>query len=183
MAVWDGTMLQVWWDGQFLDVMHKKKGAREEVSCRDYQRLKKKSRLTASSSKTLNIRDLWEILSYNWKCNFPMTPHVRPFVGWLVCMSVCHNFLKGREVTLPCSGHVFPLEFAIITFSRRFLTESNLRADLGLGGGRRGAPSLPSSSSSSSSTSATWNISRLYSKSWLKENNLSPNYPQTYKVS
>ena len=42
-----------------------------------------------------------------WKCNFPMTPHVRLLVGWLVGRSVgrsvCHNFLKGREVTLPCS--------------------------------------------------------------------------------
>ena len=44
------------------------------------------------------------------KCNFPMTPPVRPLVGqsvgWAVSKfvdrSVCHNFLKGREVTLPC---------------------------------------------------------------------------------
>ena len=34
-----------------------------------------------------------------WKCSFPMTPHVRPYVGRLVGRSVYHNFLKGREVT------------------------------------------------------------------------------------
>ena len=39
---------------------------------------------------------------YQWKCNFPMTPH--PFVSWSVGRSVCHNFLKGQEVTLPCSN-------------------------------------------------------------------------------
>ena len=45
------------------------------------------------------------------KCNFPMIPSVRLSVCWLlgwligplVGMSVCHNFLTGREVTLPCS--------------------------------------------------------------------------------
>ena len=29
-----------------------------------------------------------------WKCNFPMTPHVRRSAGWLVG----HNFLKGRKL-------------------------------------------------------------------------------------
>ena len=32
-----------------------------------------------------------------WKCNFPMSPHVRPLVvwsGWSVGWSVCHNFSK-----------------------------------------------------------------------------------------
>ena len=24
-------------------------------------------------------------------------------VGWFVCLLVCHHFLKGLEVTLPCS--------------------------------------------------------------------------------
>ena len=24
-------------------------------------------------------------------------------VGWLVCLSICHNSLKQREITLPCS--------------------------------------------------------------------------------
>ena len=24
-------------------------------------------------------------------------------VGWMVCRLDCHNFLKGRKVTLPCS--------------------------------------------------------------------------------
>ena len=38
-----------------------------------------------------------------WKCNFPMTRSVRLLVSWLVGRSVFHNFLKGREVTLPCS--------------------------------------------------------------------------------
>ena len=33
------------------------------------------------------------------KCNFPMTPNVRELVG----RPVCQYFLKGREVTLPCS--------------------------------------------------------------------------------
>ena len=32
-------------------------------------------------------------------CSFPMTRSVRRSIG----QSVCHNFLKGREVTLPCS--------------------------------------------------------------------------------
>ena len=42
-----------------------------------------------------------------WKCNFPMSPHVRPLVVWsgwsvagLVGLFVI-IFLKGREVTLP----------------------------------------------------------------------------------
>ena len=29
-------------------------------------------------------------LSY-WKLNFPMTPHVRLSVGWLLGLSICHN--------------------------------------------------------------------------------------------
>ena len=38
-------------------------------------------------------------------CNFPIThPSVSLFVGWLVCWSICHNFRKGLEVTLPCSN-------------------------------------------------------------------------------
>ena len=32
-----------------------------------------------------------------WKCNFPMTLHVRLLLGW----SVCHNVQKGRELKLP----------------------------------------------------------------------------------
>ena len=36
-----------------------------------------------------------------------MNPHVRLLVGWwvygMVRRMVCHNFLKGQEVTLPCS--------------------------------------------------------------------------------
>ena len=45
------------------------------------------------------------------KCSFPMAPHVRlvigrlldgSSVGLLVGLSVCYNFLKGQEVTLPC---------------------------------------------------------------------------------
>ena len=35
--------------------------------------------------------------------SFTMSFHVRLFDGWSVCLSVCNNFLKGREVTLPCS--------------------------------------------------------------------------------
>ena len=41
-----------------------------------------------------------------WKRNFPMTQSV-PSDGWLVGrsvrLSVCHRFLKGREVSLPCT--------------------------------------------------------------------------------
>ena len=33
------------------------------------------------------------IVIVHWKCNLPMTPPVRP-LRW----SVCHNFLRGREV-------------------------------------------------------------------------------------
>ena len=33
-----------------------------------------------------------------WKRNFPMNPHARLLVGCLFGRSVCHNFLKGREV-------------------------------------------------------------------------------------
>ena len=29
--------------------------------------------------------------------------YVRLLVGWCVGLPVCHNFLNGREVTLPCS--------------------------------------------------------------------------------
>ena len=35
-----------------------------------------------------------------WKCNFPMTPPARPSVGG---RSVCHKFVKGWAVPLPCS--------------------------------------------------------------------------------
>ena len=39
-----------------------------------------------------------------WKCNFPITPPVHPSsVDRLVSRSSCRNFLKGRQVTLPCS--------------------------------------------------------------------------------
>ena len=40
----------------------------------------------------------------HWKCNVRMNPHVRLFICWAVgpCRSVCHNFLKGWEVPLPC---------------------------------------------------------------------------------
>ena len=31
------------------------------------------------------------------KCNFPMTPCVRPMVGWKVGRLVSHNFLKVRN--------------------------------------------------------------------------------------
>ena len=45
------------------------------------------------------------------KCNIPMTPRVRLYVGWsagwpvgwLADESVCHNFQNGREITLQCS--------------------------------------------------------------------------------
>ena len=38
-----------------------------------------------------------------WKGNFSMTPSVGRSVFFSVGWSVCHNFLKGREVTPPCS--------------------------------------------------------------------------------
>ena len=49
--------------------------------------------------------------AYYWKCIFPMSPLVRPIVGWLVGQlvyrlvgwSVCYNFPKGRDDTLQCS--------------------------------------------------------------------------------
>ena len=31
-----------------------------------------------------------------------MTPHDRLLVGWLVGLSLCHYFLKGRQITLSC---------------------------------------------------------------------------------
>ena len=34
-----------------------------------------------------------------WKFNEPLMS-----VGW----TVCHYFLKGREITLPCSEHMLP---------------------------------------------------------------------------
>ena len=41
---------------------------------------------------------------YNyWKRSFPVNQSVRPLVGRLGRRSVYHNFLKGREVTIPCS--------------------------------------------------------------------------------
>ena len=47
---------------------------------------------------------------YYWKCNILMAPSVCHFVCWLVGplispLSVCHNFRKGREVTLSSSYH------------------------------------------------------------------------------
>ena len=48
-----------------------------------------------------------------WKENIPLTRSVLLLVGWLVCKSVvwsvCHNFLKGRKVSLqyaPIGAHV-----------------------------------------------------------------------------
>ena len=42
------------------------------------------------------------LVTYFSKCNFPMTHSVRRrLVSWYVWF--CHNFLKGREVALPCS--------------------------------------------------------------------------------
>ena len=39
-----------------------------------------------------------------WSCNIPINYDPScPSVGRLVGWSVCHNFLKGWEVTLPCS--------------------------------------------------------------------------------
>ena len=37
-----------------------------------------------------------------WKCNFAVNSHGWS-VGWLVDLSVCNDFLKEREVSLPCS--------------------------------------------------------------------------------
>ena len=39
---------------------------------------------------------------FEWKWNFPTTPHDRLSVGLLVC----HNFLKGREVSVRFSSDV-----------------------------------------------------------------------------
>ena len=47
------------------------------------------------------------------------TPHVSLLTCWSVIQSVCHNFLEGREVTLPC------------TFQSNFLT----RPEQGFGSG------------------------------------------------
>ena len=44
----------------------------------------------------------WFLTFCSWKCNFPMTRSVHRSVGSVGC-SVCHKFLKGRKVTLPCS--------------------------------------------------------------------------------
>ena len=63
--------------------------------------------------------------------NFSMTPHARLSVGWLVGWSVglwvgrpvCHNFLTGREVTLPCSywNKCLFTGFAVTSFSETSL--------------------------------------------------------------
>ena len=37
---------------------------------------------------------------YCRKCEFPMNHHVRLLVGWLVCRSVCHNFLKWQGANI-----------------------------------------------------------------------------------
>ena len=44
------------------------------------------------------------LICHFWKCNLPIDLHVRRLavcrlVGW----SICHNFRKRQEVTLPCS--------------------------------------------------------------------------------
>ena len=55
-------------------------------------------------SKVLRMR---VFLPY-WKLNFPITWSVRlSSVGWSVGWSVCHNFLKEWEVSLPCSYRSF----------------------------------------------------------------------------
>ena len=52
-----------------------------------------------------HILFLWHIFLFNpLKCNIPIWPLMSAFVQ-LVCWSVCHNYPKGQEVTLPCSYH------------------------------------------------------------------------------
>ena len=89
-----------------------------------------------------------------WKCNFTMKPHICLLVGWSVGWlvgwftvwlvrwsagwlagwlvswsggrSVCHNFLKGREVTLPCS-YPSMLYYCWWIFSLQFIIRNLLR--------------------------------------------------------
>ena len=47
------------------------------------------------------------------ECDFPMTPHVRPLVGWCVC----HNFPKraGSYTSMLLSEHLFDYSFYLIS--------------------------------------------------------------------
>ena len=61
-----------------------------------------------------------------WKCNFPMTPYVRPLVGWSVGLSVFHNILKGREDTLPCSYRITCC-FVTQSFPQKSLIDQSMK--------------------------------------------------------
>ena len=56
-----------------------------------------------------------------WKCNFPMTPHVHRLVGWSVCLSVCLNSLKGREIDNSLITTILYV-FVIIVFPMTYKT-------------------------------------------------------------
>ena len=50
------------------------------------------------------------------KWNFPLSPSVRPSVGWVIC----HNFLKGREFQCSLWEHIFTLlNFILLIFQLR----------------------------------------------------------------
>ena len=63
----------------------------------------------------------------------PVCPSVsRSVVGWLVDWSICHYFLKGREVTLPCSlpEHLFFLDIKHFIFSFINCADFSVNIDL-----------------------------------------------------
>ena len=61
------------------------------------------------SSTILKNRHLMFDCISSWKCNFPLTHHVRLCVGWMFGRSVCHDFLKGAKscTFMLLSEHLF----------------------------------------------------------------------------
>ena len=46
--------------------------------------------------------------------------------GWLVCLSVCHNFLNWRKVALPCSyrSSCYPVCWTVVSLMTVYLSSS-----------------------------------------------------------
>ena len=60
-----------------------------------------------------------ELMSETKKLKVAISPHVRWFVaGLLVTRSVCHIFLKGRQVEIPCSYRSTSLSYVVFHILR-----------------------------------------------------------------
>ena len=120
-----------------------------------------------------------------------MNPPVRPSlwsVSRLVRRSACHNFLKGREVTLPCSqrstgfierkSFTFLDLFDLVYFCSFIYPTSKflvvLSHTLGAGGAGTAAVPVPAATASSLILAPRdiFNINMIFKKNWLIDDKL-----------